>query len=84
MSSDQLFKTHMFYLLSIFISAYKHPRGSQLRAFANIIGPTNNRLDTRPYLSLPFCHSPNSVLSQRSLADTFLGNYRDDIGIVFS
>jgi transmembrane 9 superfamily protein 3 len=70
-------------LLVTCVFASKYSKGDVISAYANLVGPIANSVETFPYGSLPFCAGSSPLTQRQSLGDIFLGNCLQDVGIRF-
>jgi hypothetical protein len=71
-------------LLAAFACGTKYKSGDPVIAFSDLIGPSDNPIETFPYLSLPFCTAPTLATAHKSLGDILLGHALADVGLHFS
>jgi transmembrane 9 superfamily protein 3 len=70
-------------LLVACVFASRYGKGDLISAYANVVGPIGNSVETFPYSSLPFCAGSSPVTKRQSLGDIFLGNHLQEVGIRF-
>jgi hypothetical protein len=74
----------MMLILAAFVCGAKYKSGDPVIAFSDVIGPSDNPIETFPYLSLPFCTGATLATAHKSFGDILLGHTLADVGLHFS